>query len=93
MPWPALPCLCTEQCSAVSWYVRVVMIAGCVRHASCVVQFVQSFDENGVAAQSRTVRLLLDAINDMFALPTSAERARMLVQVGVVVCHAGCDMT
>ncbi len=48
---------------------------------ACVCQFVKSFDEEGVAANSRTVRLLLDALNDLFGFQLTDQRARMLVQV------------
>ena len=62
-----------------------VLVFVCVRACVCR-QFVKSFDDGGVAATSRTVRLLLDALNELFGFPLTEQRARMLVQVMPVVC-------
>ena len=52
-----------------------------MRCVAVCLQFIQSYKDKGTAATSRTVRLLMDALNDTFGIPTTAARAQMLVQV------------
>ena len=80
MDWHLVRCPWLNRCVLAQMW---GCLYGVSCHAPCVcaVQFVKSFDDDGVAAKSRSVRLLLDALNDLFGFQITEQRARMLVQV------------